>query len=261
MSSPPAPTSPSDPTSRFSDRVENYVAYRPGYPEALSEALRHEVGLSRASIVADIGSGTGISTDVLLRLGCEVYAVEPNGAMRHAADTRFAGHTRFHSVAARAESTTLADASVDAVCAGQAFHWFDPVPTRREFSRILRPSGRVVLFWNTRRADGTPFLRAYEALLMEFGTDYAQVNHRRIDEAVLAAFFGGRWESRVFVQEQIVDLESLRGRLLSSSYVPGADHPRHAAMLAAVDRLFADHQREGRVRLVYDTELFFGALG
>jgi SAM-dependent methyltransferase len=256
-----APRQPPDPTGRFSDRVANYVAYRPGYPDALGDTLRREVGLSATSTVADVGSGTGISTDLLLRLGCQVYAVEPNAAMRQAAETRFSGETHFHSVAARAESTTLPDASMDAIIAGQAFHWFDRDQTRREFARVLRPSGLVALFWNTRRVDGTPFLQAYEQLLLEFGTDYAQVNHRRVDAASLAAFFGGPWESRVFAQEQVFDFDGIRGRLLSSSYVPGADHPRHAGMLAALRRIVDAYQEDGRVRLVYDTELFFGPLG
>jgi ubiquinone/menaquinone biosynthesis C-methylase UbiE len=249
-----------DPTGRFSDRVENYIAYRPGYPDALVDALRNDVGLSARSTVADIGSGTGISSELLLRIGCEVYAVEPNSAMRRAAETRFSGETRFHSVDARAESTMLPDASVDAVTAGQAFHWFDRDLTRREFARILRPAGRVALFWNTRRVDGTPFLRAYERLLMEFGTDYAQVDHRRVDAESLRSFFRGPWESRVFLQEQVFDFAGIRGRLLSSSYVPGSEHPRHGPMLQALREIFDAHQQDGRVRLEYDTELFFGPL-
>jgi SAM-dependent methyltransferase len=252
---------PPDPTGRFSDRVANYVAYRPGYPDGLIDALQREVGLSPTSTIADIGSGTGISTDLLLRLGCTVYAVEPNAAMRGAAETRFAGETRFHSIAARAESTTLPDASVDAITAGQAFHWFDRHQTRREFARILRPGGRVALYWNTRRADGTPFLRAYEALLLEFATDYTQVDHRHVDDAALSAFFGGPWQSRVFEQEQVFDRDGIRGRLLSSSYVPAPDDSRHQPMLAALDRAFDAQQQDGRVRLIYDTELFFGTLG
>src|SRR5262249_16727126 len=126
-----------DPTSRFSDRVANYVAYRPGYPDALVDALRREVGLSATSTVADSGSGTGISTELPLRIGCVVYAVEPNATMRQAAEARFSTDKRFHSVAARAESTTLENASVDAITAGQAFHWFDRENTRHEFARIL----------------------------------------------------------------------------------------------------------------------------
>jgi SAM-dependent methyltransferase len=249
-----------DPTGRFSDRVANYIAYRPGYPDALVDALRREVGLSAQSTVADIGSGTGISTELLLRIGCDVYAVEPNAEMRHAAETRFSSETRFHSTVGRAESTTLPDASVDAVTAAQAFHWFDRGKTRDEFIRILRPSGLVALFWNTRRIDRSPFLQAYEALLQEYGTDYAEVDHRRVDAASLGAFFGRPWESRVFAYEQVFDFDGIRGRLLSSSYVPGPGHPRHAPMLTALRQIFDAHQADGRVRVEYDTELFFGPL-
>jgi SAM-dependent methyltransferase len=249
-----------DPTGRFSDRVANYVAYRPGYPEALVEALRRDVGLSATSVVADIGSGTGISTALLLRIGCDVYAVEPNADMRRAAETRFSSETRFHSVAARAESTTLPDASVDAITAGQAFHWFDRDRTRAEWTRILRPSGLVALFWNTRRIDRSPFLQAYEQLLLEYGTDYAQVDHRHVDAAALSAFFGAAWESRVFAHEQVFDFDGIRGRLLSSSYVPGPEHPRRAPMLAALRQIFDAHHRDGRVRIDYATELVVGAL-
>jgi SAM-dependent methyltransferase len=253
-------TNLSDPTARFSDRVADYVKHRPGYPDALATTLQRELGLSSGSIVADIGSGTGISTDLLIRLGCEVFAVEPNADMRRAAESQFSGNARFHSVAGRAEHTTLADASVDAITAGQAFHWFDRVQARRECLRILRPGGKVALFWNTRRVDGTPFLVAYERLLIEFGTDYQQVNHRNVDPTALSAFFGGTFEQRVFDHEQIFDFNGLRGRLLSSSYVPGASDPKHAPMLAALRRIFDEHQHDGRVRFGYDTELFFGPL-
>lgn len=254
-----------DPTARFSDRVDHYVKHRPGYPEALLAALRDEVGVSAASVVADVGSGTGISTALLLRSGCEVYAIEPNAAMRQAAEAVFAGEPRFHSVAARAEETGLPDASVDVIAAGQAFHWFDRDATRREFRRILRTDaagvpGRVALFWNTRRDDGSAFLRGYEQLLLDFGTDYTKVDHRHVDDDALRPFFGGTFETRVFPNEQVLDYAGLEGRLLSSSYVPAPGHPNHAPMLAALRRLFDAEQEDGRVRVAYDTELFFGPL-
>lgn len=249
-----------DPTARFSDRVEHYVKHRPGYPEALLVALRDEVGISVGSVVADIGSGTGISTAMLLRTGAEVYAIEPNAAMRQAADAQFAGEPRFHSVDARAEETTLPNGSVDVITAGQAFHWFDRDAARREFLRVLRPGGRVALFWNTRRDDGSAFLRAYEQLLLEFGTDYTKVDHRHVDEDALQPFFGGVYATRVFENEQVLDYAGLEGRLRSSSYVPAPGHPNHAPMLAALRRLFDAEQQDGRVRVAYDTELFYGTL-
>ena len=250
-----------DSTRRFSNRVADYVRYRPGYPDELVQTLRDAVGLTPDWIVADIGSGTGISTDLFLRLGCTVYGVEPNREMRAAAEVRFLDEPRFQSLDATAEATSLSHHSVDLVAAGQAFHWFDIESTRNEFRRILRPGGFAALFWNTRRVNSTPFLEAYEALLLEFAIDYQQVNHTNVDTASLARFFGGRhFQTRSFPNHQEFDWEGLRGRVLSSSYVPAAGHPRHEPLLLELQRLFREHESAGRVRFEYDTELYFGPL-
>ena len=127
--------------------------------------MKREVGLHPGSVIADIGSGTGISTQLLLSAGCEVYAVEPNREMREAAERILQGQAGFHSVDGTAEATTLPNQSVDLIVAAQAFHWFAPLPTRAEFDRILKPDGHVVLMWNARHLDSTPFLRGYEALV------------------------------------------------------------------------------------------------
>lgn len=250
---------PSDPTRRFSDRVADYVRYRPGYPEEVVEALAREAGLAPGSAVADVGSGTGISAALFLRFGCTVFGVEPNREMRLAAERQLASFPRFRSVDGTAEATGLPDASVDLVVAAQAFHWFHPEPTRREFARVLRPGGRVALLWNTRLTDASPFLRAYEDLLHRFGTDYGQVDHRRVDAAALREFFGGDFRSLSFPNEQRFDLAGAKGRLLSSSYAPPPGHPDHEPMLRELERIFAEHQEDGRVRFEYDTELHFAA--
>lgn len=249
-----------DPTHRFSDRVADYVRYRPGYPQALLQALIDETGLGPGSVAADVGSGTGISSELLLRSRCRVYGVEPNAEMRRAAEDRLADEPRFTSVAGTAEATTLTDASVDLTAAGQAFHWFDRRRARAELSRVLRPGGRVALFWNARSTDATPFLRDYEALLRRFGTDYGEVDHTRLDRPVFDRFFGGAYVARSFPNEQILDLPGLRGRLLSSSYAPAPGHPDHQPMLDELRRIFDRHQAAGRVRLEYDTELYLGPL-
>lgn len=250
-----------DPTLRFSDRVADYVRYRPGYPDELLHCLRHDFGLSAETTVADVGSGTGISSAFLLRSGCTVIGVEPNEEMRRAAEEQLAGEPHFRSVAGSAEATALPDRSVDLVAAGQAFHWFDRDAARVEFARILRPGGVAVLFWNSRSADGTPFLRAYEQLLQEYGTDYAEVNHRRIDAGSLRSFFGGPVSSRVFANAQTLDFTGLRGRLFSSSYTPGEGHPDRAPMLRALRNVFDEHQQDGEVIIAYDTEMYAGGLG
>ncbi len=248
-------------TTRFSNRVADYVRYRPGYPEVLVQTLQDETGLKPSSAVADIGSGTGISTGLFLRLGCVVWAVEPNREMREAAEAQFREQPRFHSIDGTAEATSLEAASIDLVVAGQAFHWFDVARTRIEFARILRPNGIVALFWNSRHLDATPFLRGYEKLLQDFATDYQQVDHKRIDAAVLNRFFGpDHFQTRTFPNSQTFDFEGLRGRLLSSSYAPAAGHPRHAPMLLELERLFRERAAGDRVQFDYDTELFFGRL-
>lgn len=249
------------PTERFSNRVDSYVRARPGYPPALLDLLADRCGLTPASVVADVGAGTGILTRMLLDYGCPVYAVEPNAAMRGAAEAALAGHAGFTSVAGTAEATGLPAGSVDLITAGQAFHWFDPPRARREFARILRPAGWVALIWNDRRLSGTPFLEAYERLLLTYGTDYTAVTHTRITEGDLQAFFGAAPLQRAaFPNRQTLDLPGLRARLVSSSYTPAPDQPGHAEMLAALAEIFASHQVDGQVAMDYDTTVFYGQL-
>lgn len=247
-----------DPTGRFSDRVADYVRYRPGYPDDIIRILRDETGFPTAGTLADVGSGTGISTELFLRHGYATTAVEPNRAMREAAEARLGEHAGFRSVDGTAEATTLGNQSVDAVVAAQAFHWFRPAPTRAEFRRILRPAGPTVLLWNSRQIDTTPFLREYEALLNRFGTDYAEVRHDRVRGDALKAFFTGGFQRRVLPSEQVFEFEGLRGRLLSSSYAPAAGHPDRAPMLRELERIFGEHAREGQVHFRYDTEIYVG---
>ena len=252
-----------DPTARFGDRVADYVATRPGYPPGVLELLRAETGLkpSLDFVIADIGSGTGLSALPFLENGNLVFGVEPNREMRLAAEDLLAGWPNFCSVAGAAEATTLPDGSVDLVVAGQAFHWFDPPRARAEFGRLLRPGGFVVLMWNTRRVDTSLFLHGYEQLLQRYGTDYREVVHTNVDHAKLAAFFGpGGFKSFKLDNEQRFDREGLRGRLRSSSYTPPPGHPSFEPMMAELDRLFDTFHENGRVRFEYDTELYVGRL-
>ena len=249
-----------DTVTRFDQRVANYIAYRPHYPAAVADFLRAGLGLNAAAFVADVGSGTGILSELLLKVGCTVFGVEPNAAMRAAAERLLESYPNFKSIVGKAEATTLDDASVDFVTAGQAFHWFDAAGARREFRRILKPRGWTVLVWNMRRVDATPFLREYEQLLREFGTDYAQVNCEQLSEEQIADFFASDYGQKVFDNAQVVGYTGLRGRLLSSSYVPLADDARYEPMLAALRRLFDSHQQAGRVTIEYDTKVYYGRL-
>jgi SAM-dependent methyltransferase len=248
-----------DPTRRFTDRVDAYVRYRPSYPPAVLDVLRDQAGLTPGSAVADIGSGTGIFAELLLRNGYTVYGVEPNDAMRQAAERLLAGHANFHSVAGTAEATTLPDRSVDFVVAAQAFHWFDRDMARREFDRVLRVPGRVALVFNSRKTDATPFLRDYERLLQDLGTDYQRVDHTKLGPEVFARFFGPcGYERRALPNEQRLDLDGLRGRLLSASYTPPPGHPDHEPLLRRIEEMFHAHERGGVVTIEYETEVYYG---
>ena len=248
------------PTQRFSSRVDNYVRYRPSYPVAVTDLLCRECGLNSNAVVADIGSGTGKLTELLLRCAGHVFGVEPNQEMREAGERLLKSQPHLTSVAATAEATTLPNQSVDIVVAGQAFHWFDRERCCVEFQRILKPNGWVALIWNDRRTDTTPFLSAYEALLREFATDYEQVNHRNIDAAVIQQFFRTEVKSKSIPYAQQFDFEGLQGRLLSSSYAPEPGQPGHEAMLTRLREIFTAHQRNGQVTFDYDTLVYYGKL-
>lgn len=250
----------SNATSRFSDRVENYVRYRPAYPAEVLEALKVECEFAPRHVVADIASGTGIWTRILLENGNLVFGIEPNTEMRQAGERLLTSFPKFTSVAGTAEATTLASASIDFVTAAQAAHWFDRERARREFARILKPGGWLVLLWNERLTDSTPFLRDYEHLLLTYGTDYEQVRHERTTDAVNEFFDPAPYQERVFDMRQEFDCEGLEGRLLSSSYAPGPGHPEHAPMLHELRRVFDAHALAGRVAFDYYTRVYFGRL-
>jgi SAM-dependent methyltransferase len=249
-----------DSTQRFANRVENYLRYRPRYPREIVDLLKTECGLSPASVVADVGSGTGFLAELFLSNGNLVYGIEPNREMHEAGERLLQRFPRFKSMAGLAEETGLPGHSVDFVTAGQAFHWFDRAKCREEFKRILRQGGWVVLVWNDRRTDTTPFLREYEQLLHTYATDYAQVDHKRIDAAVLREFFGIEPARNEFPNHQYGDFAFLKGRLLSSSYVPAAGQPRHAEMLEGLKELFEKRHQHGQVTLEQDTLVYYGRL-
>ncbi len=249
-----------DPTQRFSSRVGNYVRYRPGYPCAAIDLLKNECGLTPTCVIADVASGTGIFTRTLLENGNRVYGVEPNSDMRKAGEEFLRAYPRFTSVAGTAETTTLDDHSVDFVTAAQAAHWFDREKARREFIRICRPGGWTVLLWNERRTGSTPFLRGYEQLLLDYGTDYQDVRHERTTEQIETFFATAPFQFRTFVYQQEFDYAALEGRLLSSSYTPQPGETMYAPMLRELRRIFDAHQVDGRVAFEYDTRVYYGQL-
>ena len=247
-------------TQRFSSRVGDYVRFRPTYPPQIIQLLQEECGLAPASVVADIASGTGIFTRLLLENGNQVYGVEPNAEMRRAGEEFLTKYRRFNSVAGKAEATTLPDHSIDIATCAQAAHWFDLANARKEFVRILKPGGWAVLLWNERRTDSTPFLREYEQLLLAFGSDYKEVRHERTTETIHQFFDPSPFKLQTFEMFQQCDAEALKGRLLSSSYVPQAGSSNYSQMIAELHRVFETNQIHGFVTLEYNTLVYYAQL-
>ena len=272
-----------DAKQRFSSRVADYVRYRPGYPPALIDLLREECGLRSEHAIADVGSGTGLLSELFLKNGNRVSGIEPNEEMRLAGEEFLSLFSNFNSIASSAEATTLPVASVDFVAAGQAFHWFDKIATRREFLRILKPNGWVVILRNDLRTSGTQFGREYEDLLIRFGTDYERVREAITEKQDRENFFGsgpsspgvaglqtgasnpsfsrrGDFRFRELSNFQELNFAGLAGRLRSSSYAPSESHSNYAPMMAELERVFRTHQASGRVRMEYATQIYFGRL-
>ena len=247
-------------TERFSDRVENYVKYRPHYPKEIIPFLEKKIGLTTSSVIADIGSGTGISAEMFLQNGNTVYCIEPNKEMREAGEKLLNGHSRFHSIAGTAEETTLPDKSIDVIIAGQAFHWFDVDKAKFEFKRILRSAGWVVLIWNERATNTSQFLHAYEDFLNTFGTDYKQVNHVNVYGSIDHLFGQNGVHIHTFPNQQNFDYDGLKGRLLSSSYTPSPEDPAFLPMLEELQKLFDKYQQNNSVIFEYTTKVFYGQI-
>jgi ubiquinone/menaquinone biosynthesis C-methylase UbiE len=248
------------PTERFSSRVENYIRYRPGYPRAAIELLATRCGLSAASVVADIGSGTGILSRELLATGARVIGVEPNDGMRGAAEAQLGQEARFQSVAGAAEATTLTAESVDLWVAGQAFHWFDVPKARVEALRVLHRGGWGALLWNERPPEASEFLADYETLLRRYAPEYATITASRAEETSMRSFLGGAMQLATFPNQQVFDFEGVKGRLRSSSYAPEPGNPGYEPLMAGLEAAFRRHQRDGTIVFPYQTLVYFAQM-
>ncbi|HMH23449.1 MAG TPA: methyltransferase domain-containing protein [Puia sp.] len=245
------------PTTRFSNRVENYVKYRPSYPAQIVPFLEEHIGLGKDQRIADIGSGTGIFSELFLGKGYSVVGIEPNADMRMAADHHLSRFTGFSSMDQRAEDTGLDSQSIDLITVAQAFHWMDPGPTKMEFNRILKPGGHILLAWNL-RLHHTPFLEGYETLKQRFGIDYKLT--KRADEAVIQEFFSpGTIHIQNFSNVQWLDFDALKGQLLSASYIPLPGHPSYDNMISELVRLFVSFNENGLVKMEFETKLYMNS--
>jgi len=248
-----------DPLNRFSSRVDNYIKYRPGYPPEIIDFFKDTLNIIPESKIADVGSGTGIFSELLLKNNFTVFAVEPNHGMRKAAENLLGRYPDFNSINGSAENTGLQVKSMDAITSAQAFHWFNPDNTKAEFKRILKENCYLALIWNSRNNDASPFMTGYEKLLLNLSIDYSFVNHTNINKETFDKFFSS-YDKVIFPNKQTFDFEGLKGRLLSSSYAPDENSPGHVPMINSLENLFRNYENNGTVDFIYDTEVYFGKL-
>ena len=246
-----------NPTKRFSNRVENYIKYRPSYPKEVVAFLENNLGLNKQQLVADIGSGTGLFAELLLQKGHEVLCIEPNDEMRKAAENKLVHHKKFSSYGSTAEETGLNSHTIDLITVATAFHWMEPLATKKEFKRILKPNGHIVLAWNVRKRD-SPFLKEYHSLKQMNSGDRPDSN---INEAAIKSFFAPQAAAtKSFSDVQLLDFEGLKGQLLSSSYIPLPGHDSYDDMIEKLVQLFVKYNESGLVKMEYETKLYWNVL-
>lgn len=245
---------------RFTGRSENYSKYRPGYPVDLISVLEMSMGLTRDTIVADIGSGTGILARLFLDNGNRVYCIEPNDDMRARAESDLSGYANATVIEGTAESTGLPDQSVDMIVAGQAYHWFDREASSREFRRIVSGEGSLVLVWNDRVDKDTGINAAYEEICRKYGKGYHRSGSSVLEPDFADQLFREGLKKFLIPNPQKIDMETLKGRYLSSSYSLNPDDERYPGLIKALEKAFEKNKKKGFVTMEYETKVYAGKL-
>lgn len=244
-----------DSANRFNNRVKNYSLYRPDYPSFLFPFLEHELGLQKNMTLADIGSGTGLFSTHLLERGYNLIGVEPNVEMRAYAAFHLSRYSNFTSLPGTAENTGLPASSIDCIFVAQAFHWLNAAEAKKEFVRILKPGGSLVICWILAKQN-SPFLKEYEELRKQFGINYKA--EKRNDEDVLKKFYEPlEMEKKVFEFSKLFNFESLKGLLDSISFMPHHDDPQYAEMEKTLSTIFNKFNVDGYVEMEYELIVYW----
>jgi len=249
--------------TKFDGRGKIYAKYRPAYPKEFIEYLYSDVGIKKDSIVADIGSGTGILTRQLLEAGNSVFAVEPNSDMRAVAEVDLSAFSGFVSINGSAENTTLDAHSVDFVTVAQAFHWFDRAKFKTECGRISKPNSKIILVWNSRDLCsetvkyGDEVNRKY---CPNFKGISGGMRGGENENDFYSDFFLRKYESKVFQNNLTFDLDGFIGRNLSASYALKESDENYPAYIAELIACFNTHAVDGKMIMPNVTKSYIGTV-
>lgn len=247
---------------KFTGKANTYTKYRPSYPDDLIKYLYSQVGLKKDSVIADIGSGTGILTRLLLLQNSFVYGVEPNEDMRKTAEDRLSEYKNFISVNASAENTGLSDLSIDFITVAQAFHWFDRQKFRIECKRILKEKGKVILVWNSRDVLSELVIKNDE-INRKYCPGYMGFSggmENNGPEEYRDFFKDGIYEYKVFNNDLIFDEDGFIGRNMSASYSPHHGTENYAPYISALKQLFERYSVSGYLRMPNLTRAYVGGV-
>lgn len=248
-----------NPKGRFTGLAGVYARHRPTYPQAALDFVLQRCRLGPDSLLVDVGSGTGISARQFALLGIRVIGIEPNDEMRQQAEIAASPPSVPAPLyrAGQAEATELPDGSADAVLSAQAFHWFEPDSALREFHRILKPGGWVVLLWNE-RDETDAFTAAYGKIIRSTPEAAATEGSRqRAGDPLLVSPLFAHAERVYIAHEQLLDEEGVIGRAMSVSYAPKEPAAVEAHRVALRD-VVARFQQNGQVVLRYQTTVVVG---
>jgi ubiquinone/menaquinone biosynthesis C-methylase UbiE len=244
--------------ARFDGKSGVYSKYRPRYPSEILRILEREIGFTQKRIVADIGSGTGILSELFLENGNTVYCVEPNLEMRRTAEKNLKGFVpRYVSIEGAAEATNLRGDSIDLIAVGQALHWFDFVKARTEFRRVVKKRGHIAIVYNHRKEKGEVEM-AYKTIVDKFARNRAKVPDA--DDAYAAKFLSAGFKKFIVPNSQTLDLQGMLGRLASASYMPNSTSPEWTKLKRDLRRVIDEFGSDGIATLHYDTVVYLGRI-
>ncbi|MES9683018.1 class I SAM-dependent methyltransferase [Gottfriedia acidiceleris] len=243
----------------FSGKADRYSKFRPSYSNEYINYLLSENHLSKGSVIADIGSGTGILTKLLLEKKLTVFAIEPNDDMRGIAEKTLKEYDQYKSINATAENTSLKNNSVDLITVAQAFHWFDKEKFRLECKRILKENAKVSLVWDSKDVL-SPLMIELQEICKETCPKFKGFSGgiENTPDVTNQFFKNGIYETMVYRNDLEMDLEGFLGRNLSSSFSPLSGEKEFEPYRTALTNLFNKYGLNGKIVYPYITKSYLG---